>query len=409
MTHLDVLAAAHKFWILDPLYTGVGVVLSWFYAVIPSYGLAIILLTVAVRLVSFPLTAKQARSMQAMQRVQPELKRLQTKYKADRQKLNEEVMKLYKEHNVNPVAGCLLPILLQWPLLIVLLKLIEGLTRVVVVGAMALGGTGVGAAVAGAQVQGGQISGGKVVNGHVTDATLQHAKVVLDGRELGTLADAKVDKGKIASANVVDARGAPLGRMTDIQVEGGKAVGEPRHVPKGSSLYRSLRGSHGTMQSFGMDLGQKASGVHGGAAAPFYILVALVVATGYYQQKQLTGRQPADSANAQTQMIGKVMPGIIGLVSFQFPAGVVVYFTVSNLWQIGQQAIIFNKQNEGNGAAASPAPSKRLSLGRGKTPPPEKPQAKGKASSETPQAKGKTPPPTSAAKRPPNRKQRKGK
>src|SRR5207245_6912318 len=81
---------------------------------IPSYGLAIILLTVAVRLVLLPLTIKQTRSMQEMQRLQPEVKRIQAKYKGDRQKMNEEMMNLYKEHKVNPLGGCL-PLLLQLP------------------------------------------------------------------------------------------------------------------------------------------------------------------------------------------------------------------------------------------------------------------------------------------------------
>src|SRR5437762_1427000 len=90
--------------------------LSFFYDLVPSYGLAIILLTVAVRLVMLPLTIKQTRSMQEMQKLQPEVKRLQAKYKGgDRQKMNEEMMKLYKEHKVNPLGGCL-PLLLQLPI-----------------------------------------------------------------------------------------------------------------------------------------------------------------------------------------------------------------------------------------------------------------------------------------------------
>src|SRR3954454_2265986 len=101
--------------------------------------MSIILLTVAVRVVLFPLTAKQARSMQAMQRVQPELKRLQQKYKNDRQKLNEEMMKFYKENNINPLSGCL-PLLIQLPLFLVLYRVIEGLSHTAILGAMLVGG-----------------------------------------------------------------------------------------------------------------------------------------------------------------------------------------------------------------------------------------------------------------------------
>ena len=79
--------------------------LAFFYAHHPEPRVAIILLTVTVMLLLFPLTAKQAKSMIAMQRLQPEIKKLQAKYKGDRQKLNEEMMKLYKENKVNPLGG----------------------------------------------------------------------------------------------------------------------------------------------------------------------------------------------------------------------------------------------------------------------------------------------------------------
>ena len=109
---------------LNPIFEAMGTVLSWFYEVVPNYGVAIILLTVLVRLVLYPLTAKQARSMIAMQRVQPEVKKLQAKYKHDRQKLNEEMMKFYQEQKINPLAGCL-PLLLQMPIFIALFNVLR--------------------------------------------------------------------------------------------------------------------------------------------------------------------------------------------------------------------------------------------------------------------------------------------
>src|SRR5882757_6962015 len=101
-----------------------GTVLSWLYAIVPNYGIAIIMLTILVRLVLYPLTAKQARSMIAMQRVQPEIKELQAKYKNDRQKLNEEMMAFYKENRINPLAGCL-PLLIQMPIFIALFRFLR--------------------------------------------------------------------------------------------------------------------------------------------------------------------------------------------------------------------------------------------------------------------------------------------
>src|SRR5918992_140727 len=98
--------------------------LAGFYALIPSYGLAIIVLTIAVRLILLPLSVKQTRSMREMQRIQPEVKKLQQKHKGDRQKLTEEMLALYRDHGVNPFGGCL-PLLMQFPVLIGLFYVIR--------------------------------------------------------------------------------------------------------------------------------------------------------------------------------------------------------------------------------------------------------------------------------------------
>lgn len=79
-----------------------------------NYGWSIILLTVGVRLVFYPINKRQALAMKAMQKIQPELKKIQEKFKDDREKLNREVMEVYRRHKVNPLAGCL-PMLLQLP------------------------------------------------------------------------------------------------------------------------------------------------------------------------------------------------------------------------------------------------------------------------------------------------------
>jgi len=90
-----------------------------------SWGLAIILLTILVRLVLFPLTWKQFSSSRAMQSLQPKIKELQKKYKDDRAKLQQETMRLYQEYHVNPFASCL-PLLLQLPVFISLYYSIRG-------------------------------------------------------------------------------------------------------------------------------------------------------------------------------------------------------------------------------------------------------------------------------------------
>lgn len=81
-----------------------------------SYGLAIILFTAIIRIILLPLNIKQTRSQVAMSEMQPEMKKLQEKYKNDPQKQQQELMKLYKEKGVNPMSGCL-PLLVQLPIL----------------------------------------------------------------------------------------------------------------------------------------------------------------------------------------------------------------------------------------------------------------------------------------------------
>lgn len=93
--------------------------------VVGDWGLAIIVLTVLVRLALMPLTIKQTRSMYELQRIQPKIKELQEKYKDDKEKLQEETLKFYQENKVNPFGGCL-PMLLQMPLLIALYQVLGG-------------------------------------------------------------------------------------------------------------------------------------------------------------------------------------------------------------------------------------------------------------------------------------------
>ena len=102
---------------LEPLTLFFELALDWLYAIIPNYGWAIIVLTILVRIVTAPLMVRQMRSAERMREVQPKIKALQERYADDRQKQSEEMMKLYREENINPLGGCL-PLLLQMPVLI---------------------------------------------------------------------------------------------------------------------------------------------------------------------------------------------------------------------------------------------------------------------------------------------------
>ncbi len=95
--------------------------LTSLYGFTHNYGVAIILLTILIRLILYPLMQKQMVSMREMQKIQPLMKAVQEKYKNDKERLNKELMALYKEHKVNPMSGCL-PLLIQMPILILLFQ-----------------------------------------------------------------------------------------------------------------------------------------------------------------------------------------------------------------------------------------------------------------------------------------------
>jgi YidC/Oxa1 family membrane protein insertase len=264
--------------------------LSWFYSLWPSYAGSITLLTLSIMVVLTPLTLKGTRSMLAMQRLQPDMKRLQAKYKDDRQKLNEEMLKFYKEHGINPVSGCL-PLLLQMPVFFFLYRTLLGLT------ARAPYGSDMGSAV-----------------------------------------------GRTAAR-----AGSTYERF---------GVFFPKHLDKSSKLYQSLHSTR-EMRSWGLNLADSASAAVSkgvGHAAPFIVLVLFVAATSYIQQKQVAGRTPAASqVNSQQQMLLKLMPGFFALISLTLPAGIVLYFFVSNLYRIGQQAFITRTMYAEGGALATTA------------------------------------------------------
>src|ERR671933_1526558 len=110
---------------IQPLIDAAKAVLDFFHdSVGLGWGTSIIALTVVVRAALIPLTLRQFKSMQALQRLAPEIKALQTKYKDDRQRLNQEMMKFYQENKVNPFGSCL-PLVAQLPVFISLFYMLR--------------------------------------------------------------------------------------------------------------------------------------------------------------------------------------------------------------------------------------------------------------------------------------------
>lgn len=101
-----------------------GVLLSYIFGIVNSYGLTIVIFTLIIKVILLPLTLKQTKSMKQMQEINPKLKELQKKYANDKQKLNEKTMELYKQHNVNPAGGCL-PLLIQLPIIFALFQVLR--------------------------------------------------------------------------------------------------------------------------------------------------------------------------------------------------------------------------------------------------------------------------------------------
>jgi hypothetical protein len=119
---------------------------------------------------------------------------------------------------------------------------------------------------------------------------------------------------------------------------------DPGYLDKNTQLYKDLSIVR-EMQSFGLDLAKSASQRLSdgfGSALPYLLLIAVIGVTAWYQQRQIQGRNPQlqSQVNPQQQMLMKIFPYFLPVISFTLPAGIVLYFLVSNLYRIGQQAFI---------------------------------------------------------------------
>jgi YidC/Oxa1 family membrane protein insertase len=237
-----------------------------------------------VRVVLLPLAVKQVRSMREMQALQPKLKALQQKYKGNRQKFAEEQMKLYREHGVNPLGGCL-PLVLQLPVFIALYSVLIG------------------------------------------DPT----KAATRAGEGANRAIAHLPPDSALATDIQGDNAFFLGmNLSCSPLQAGDGVVQ---LPGGGSV------------DCGNDLVE---------AIPFYVLVALMVGTTWYQQFQMQ-RNAVGPQAAQMQLMGRIMPVLLGFISLQIPAGVLVYWVTTNAWQIGQQQVMLPRKAQAE-VESRPAP-----------------------------------------------------
>jgi YidC/Oxa1 family membrane protein insertase len=340
-----------------PLFEPFAAGLAAVYGVIGSYGIAIILLTIVVRAILLPLSIKQTKSMREMQRIQPEVKKLQTKYKGDRQKMNEAMMALYKEHGVNPFGGCL-PLLMQFPVLIALYRVIREPLAF-------LGYSNLSKA-----------------------ATATHW--VLDHSAHGIYAIAQ----NSALAKGLQQMPVTVNNFLGLRLDCG--------------AINALQGQRSPTLP---DLRYPVCGHGLVSALPFLVLVVLMGLSTWYQQKQMQGTKGTGTETQQQQqmqMFTRFMPIMLMFFAFSFPIGVVFYWLTTNVLTILQQQFILGKVTIKPSPAGAISAGLDGSLSEGPAKLAKKPPGKASPGKAAP---GKTSPGNGAPERPPrsqaNRKKKK--
>lgn len=264
------------------LLDGLGWVLARIYDVIPNYGVTIIVLTIVIRLVLLPLGIKQIRSMQHMQLIQPKVKQIQQKYRQDKARQQEEIMKLYKEYGVNPFSGCW-PVLLQFPILIAMYSVVR----------------------------------------HP-----QHPIHIPEGTRLYQAIQRQIPQ-PITSLDEIPQEPGPSGGTSFLRMNllcSATQAGNPNAQLGDSTMVE------GRKVLYPVNCGDSPVD-----RVPYYAFAALMFATTYLQQRQMQKASPPGTASQQQQALLKVMPLMFGVFGVFFPAGLVLYWTTSNVWQIGQQ------------------------------------------------------------------------
>ena len=267
--------------IFHPLFELFGYILAALYSVWPNYGFAITGLTILIMLALTPVTVKSTKSMLAMQRLQPEMKKLQAKYKGpeNREQLNAEMMKLYKDNGTSPFGACL-PSLLQMPFLIVLYSLIRGLSYVVPKGSTYT-------TAAGQTIKCMAKAGCASPRYIPTDSSMHQALVASNGQMHWWFG--------------MDLSSLPLSN----------------HTVPGSASQAVL-------------------------ILPYLVLIGAAMFLQYYQMKQMNSRNPqAAAANPQMQTMQKFFPIIFGVIYLRVPAGATIYMVVSSAMRIGTQEVMF--------------------------------------------------------------------
>jgi YidC/Oxa1 family membrane protein insertase len=255
--------------------------LSWFYGITNGYTTAIALMAVVVMGITTPLTLKSTKGMLEMQRLSPEMRKLQNEYRNDRTKLNEEMMKLYQEHKVNPMASCL-PVVAQMPIFLIMFRVLRGLTYAP--------------------------RGSALPVAQSVWRSFENAGLEID------VAEQVADPGFI-----------------------------PRYLAFDSALYESLFSEY-TMPSIALDLSLSAAEAVGkgfGTGLPYVLLVVLLGGLYFLQQRMVAARAAVSpTMSVSQQKLMQYLPVFFAIFQIFFLSALVVYYVFQTLLRIAQQAYI---------------------------------------------------------------------
>jgi YidC/Oxa1 family membrane protein insertase len=301
------------------LLDGLGWVLAWIYDLVPNYGIAIILLTIAIRALLLPLGFKQIKSMQNMQALQPKIKEIQKKYKNNRQKQQEEQMKLYRESGVSPFSGCL-PMLLTLPFLFAMYAVIKQ-PSVDPVTDPARQGAFV------------------VANNHLPEDSALFQNVLMHENTDFLFMNLQCNLVGAGTQVPINYKDSTDGQVKQLPGPGNST--DPTAAPilgEGNVPLPFDATTQGVL-----DCGSSRFP----DVIPYVLIIALMVGLTFFQTFQMQRASPQGAQSSQQQTITRIMPLLFAFFGLQFPAGLVVYWTVSNGLQIGQQTYLLRRGHIG--------------------------------------------------------------
>ena len=270
--------------ILKPIEDLLGFLIAFIYNIVPNLGLSIILVTMLLMLCLYPLTHKQQKSMLAVQTLAPKLKEVQAKYKDDKQKQQEETMKLYRENGAHPLGSCL-PTLIQMPFFISIFRVVKDIQKFI-----------------------------------GTDTKL--FKSICDSDVSGVV----VKTVKECHSNV--------GGFQKLGANAADAERLASQLPRSKNF-------------LGLDLSRNLSGVMNQpgsntmALIAIFVILVLIVIAAYVNIARQQSRNPAQSN--KLAFIKYLIPAGTGFFSIFLPGGSNLYLLTSAVWRAAQQEVFFHK------------------------------------------------------------------